>query len=58
MINNNQFCEVHLLDDGTYLAEFIEGDIITHDAHYETEEDMRSSLVDYIAAGRFGIHVV
>jgi|FreactTroBogLake_1042271.scaffolds.fasta_scaffold44048_2 hypothetical protein len=58
MINKNQFCEVHLLDDGTYVAEFIENDYITHDAHYETEAEMKSSCIEYIEAGQFGIHVV
>lgn len=58
MITKNQFCEVHLLDDGTYLAEFLENDFITHDAHYETEEEMKSSCIEYIKANQFGIHVV
>jgi hypothetical protein len=58
MINKNQFCEVHLLDDGTYLAEFIEGDIITHDAHYETLEEMESSCENYIKDGLFEMSTI
>ena len=58
MITKNQFCEVHLLDDGTYVAEFLDGEVITHDEHYETEKEMKSSCIEYIEAGLFGIHVV
>jgi hypothetical protein len=57
MIKKNQSCLVEQLDDG-YLATFYEGDYITHDAYYETLEEMQSSCEDYIKAGRFEMSTI
>jgi hypothetical protein len=54
----SDFCEVHELDDDTFVAEFLNGEIVTHDAHFQTREEMEISCKDYIKSGLFGVHVV